>query len=100
MWEMFLVICGLVLFCFFLGLESLLIGLVSNRNMKESRKRSVVKSIIWRIICIAVSIFTSYFLTGRWDLAIAIGSVYNVITMILYYFHERLWNKTKWGCIE
>ena len=48
----------------FLGLESLLIGLVSNRNMKESRKRSVVKSIIWRIICVAVSVLTSYFLTG------------------------------------
>ena len=91
---------GVVLFFVFLGLESLLIGLVSNRNMKESRKRSVVKSIIWRIICVAVSVLTSYFLTGRWDLAIAIGSVYNVITMILYYFHERLWNKTKWGCIE
>ena len=81
-------------------LEDLLIGLDSNKIMNETRKRSVVKSIIWRIICIAVSIFTSYFLTGRWDLAIAIGSVYNVITMILYYFHERLWNKTKWGCIE
>ena len=96
---MFIIVLNTVIFVF-LGLESLLIGLVSNRNMKESRKRSVVKSIIWRIICIAVSIFTSYFLTGRWDLAIAIGSVYNVITMILYYFHERLWNKTKWGCIE
>ena len=96
---MVIIVLNTVIFVF-LGLESLLIGLVSNRNMKESRKRSVVKSIIWRIICIAVSIFTSYFLTGRWDLAIAIGSVYNVITMILYYFHERLWNKTKWGCIE
>lgn len=81
-------------------LEDLLIGLDSNKIMNETRKRSVVKSIIWRIICVAVSIFTSYFLTGRWDLAIAIGSVYNIITMILYYFHERLWNKTKWGCIE
>ena len=90
----------LFLFFVFLGLESLLIGLDSNKNMNETRKRSVAKSIIWRIICIAVSIFTSYFLTGRWDLAIAIGSVYNFITMILYYFHERLWNKTKWGCIE
>jgi len=89
-----------LLFFFPVFLEALLIGLGSNKIMNETRKRSVVKSIIWRIICIAVSIFTSYFLIGRWDLAIAIGSVYNFITMILYYFHERLWNKTKWGCIE
>jgi uncharacterized membrane protein len=65
--------------------------------MRETRKRSLVKSIIWRVICIVVSIFTSFFLTGRWDIAVAIGSIYNVITMILYYFHERLWNLIKWG---
>ena len=66
--------------------------------MKESRKRSVVKAIVWRIICIVVSVLTSYFLIGSWDVAIAIGSVYNIVTMLLYYFHERLWNTVKWGC--
>ena len=53
--------------------------------MKETRRRSIAKSIVWRIICIIVSIITSFLLTGRWDIAIAIGSVYNVINMILYY---------------
>jgi len=67
------------------------------QNMGESRKRSIVKSIVWRIICIVVSILTSYVLTARWDIAVAIGSIYNIITMILYYFHERLWNSIKWG---
>jgi len=65
--------------------------------MGESRKRSIVKSIVWRIVCIVVSILTSYVLTARWDIAVAIGSIYNIITMILYYFHERLWNSIKWG---
>jgi len=65
--------------------------------MRETRKRSVAKSIMWRFICIVVSIATSFLLTGRWDVAVAIGSIYNVITMILYYFHERIWNLVKWG---
>jgi uncharacterized membrane protein len=65
--------------------------------MGETRKRSIAKSIVWRIICIVVSIVVSYFLTSRWDIAVAIGSVYNVVTMVLYYFHERLWNIIKWG---
>ena len=65
--------------------------------MGESRKRSIAKSIVWRVICIIVSILTSYVLTARWDIAVAIGSVYNIITMILYYFHERIWNSIKWG---
>lgn len=68
--------------------------------MKETRKRSIAKSIVWRIICIAVSIVISYLLTARLDVAVAIGGIYNVITMILYYFHERVWNRVKWGKIE
>jgi len=65
--------------------------------MRETRKRSVAKSIMWRFICIVVSIATSFLLTARWDVAVAIGSIYNAVTMILYYFHERIWNLVKWG---
>jgi uncharacterized membrane protein len=65
--------------------------------MRETRKRSIAKSVMWRFICIVVSIVISFLLTGRWDVAVAIGSIYNVITMILYYFHERIWNLVKWG---
>lgn len=65
--------------------------------MKETRKRSLAKSILWRFICVVVSIVVSYALTFRWDVAVAIGGVYNVVTMVLYYFHERLWNRIKWG---
>lgn len=65
--------------------------------MPDTRKRSIVKSITWRIICIIVSIIIAFFLTGKIDIAIAIGTTYNAITMVLYYFHERLWNTLKWG---
>ena len=65
--------------------------------MEGTRKRSVVKSIVWRIICIVVSVVVTFFLSGKWDIAVAVGTVYNVITMIPYYFHERIWNRIKWG---
>jgi uncharacterized membrane protein len=65
--------------------------------MEGTRKRSVVKSIIWRLICIVVSVLTTFLVSGKWDIAVAVGTVYNVITMILYYFHERIWNRIKWG---
>ena len=64
--------------------------------MKETRKRSITKSVTRRIICIIVSILTAFLLTGKWDISVAIGTVYNAITMILYYFHERVWNRVKW----
>jgi len=52
---------------------------------------------VWRIICIVVSVVVTLFLSGKWDIAVAVGTIYNVITMILYYFHERIWNRIKWG---
>jgi uncharacterized membrane protein len=70
------------------------------KEMRETRKRSLFKSISWRLICIVVSIVTSFLLTGKWDIAVAIGTVYNAITIILYYFHERGWDKIQWGCVE
>ncbi|MEM3378831.1 MAG: DUF2061 domain-containing protein [Candidatus Bathyarchaeia archaeon] len=71
-----------------------------SKLMRETRKRSIAKSIVWRVICIVVSILTSFLLTGKWDIAVAIGGIYNAITMILYYFHERIWNLVKWGIID
>ena len=65
--------------------------------MQVTRTRSAVKSISWRAICIVVSVFISYLLTGEWNIAVAIGLLYNVINVILYYFHERIWTKIKWG---
>jgi len=66
--------------------------------MEGTRKRSLAKTVLWRVICIVVSIVTTFAFTGKWDLAVAVGTVYNAITMVLYYFHERLWNRIKWGC--
>jgi uncharacterized membrane protein len=65
--------------------------------MHESRTRSAVKSISWRIICIIVSIITSYILTNEWNIAIAIGITYNATNIVLYYVHERVWTKITWG---
>ncbi len=65
--------------------------------MNELRRRSLVKSITWRIICIIVSVVTAFAFTGNLDIAAAIGTVYNAVTMVLYYFHERVWNRLKWA---
>ena len=65
--------------------------------MNETRKRSIAKSIVWRIICVIVSVVISYLVTANLDIAVVIGTSYNIVTMILYYFHERIWNKVTWG---
>jgi Predicted membrane protein (DUF2061). len=63
----------------------------------ESPKRSIAKSISWRIVGTIDTIIISWIVTGTLTLAFSIGMVELVTKMILYFFHERVWNSIKWG---
>ena len=63
----------------------------------EKPIRSVVKAISWRIIGTLDTILISWFITGKLELAFSIGSIELVTKMVLYFFHERIWNTIKWG---
>lgn len=68
--------------------------------MEEKPYRSVVKTISWRTLGTLDTIIISYFITGNLVMAASIGSIEVVTKMILYYFHERAWNKIKLGRTE
>ena len=63
----------------------------------EKASRSIVKAISWRIIGTLDTIVISWFITGEIALALSIGLVEVVTKMILYFFHERIWNIITWG---
>jgi uncharacterized membrane protein len=65
--------------------------------MKEKAYRSIVKTISWRVLGTIDTIVISYFITGSLVMAASIGSIEVVTKMILYYFHERAWNKSNFG---
>ena len=65
--------------------------------MKEKAYRSVIKTVSWRTIGTLDTIIISYFITGNLIMAASIGSIEVVTKMILYYFHERAWNKISLG---
>lgn len=65
--------------------------------MQEKAYRSVTKTISWRVLGTLDTIAISYFITGSLAMATSIGSIEIVTKMILYYFHERGWNKIKLG---
>lgn len=60
-------------------------------------KRSLVKTISWRIVGTLATIIISYLITGTLVLAFSIGGIELISKMILYFFHERAWEKIKWG---
>ena len=63
----------------------------------ESPVRSVAKAVSWRIIGTLDTLIVSYLLTGELVLASSIASIDFITKLILYFFHERIWNKIKWG---
>lgn len=56
-------------------------------------KISLLKTLTWRIIGTIDTMVISYFLTGKFDVAISIGGIEVVSKMLLYYLHERAWVK-------
>ena len=62
----------------------------------DSHSKSLVKSISWRILGTLDTIVIAWVLTGTLSVALSIGSIEIFTKFILYYGHERLWNKIKW----
>jgi adenylylsulfate kinase len=64
---------------------------------KETNKRSIVKGISWRVVATTTTILIVYFFFDRLDLAIAAGLIETVLKVGLYWAHERIWQKLRWG---
>lgn len=69
----------------------------ANETSKEKIKRSLLKTISWRVIGTLDTILISWLITGAMTLALSIGTIELISKMVLYFFHERLWNQIKWG---
>ena len=63
----------------------------------ETHARSVVKAFSWRLLGTLDTIVISIILTGKIETALSIGGIEIFTKMILYFFHERIWNVIKWG---
>jgi uncharacterized membrane protein len=63
----------------------------------EHRYRSIVKSISWRITGSLDTFIVSFIITGKAGVALSISGVEVFTKIILFYFHERIWNKLKFG---
>jgi uncharacterized membrane protein len=68
--------------------------------MSEKSYRSIMKSVSWRTIGTIDTFVISLLVTGKLDFALTIGGIEVFTKMTLYYFHERTWNKIKFGRIK
>lgn len=65
----------------------------------ETHKRSMVKSLTWRIIGVFLLGGITWSVTHSWKDMTLITVLFHSIRMVLYYYHERVWLRVKWGRI-
>ena len=66
---------------------------------KESRQRSLLKALSWRIIATVTTTSIAYAITGKIEAAVMIASIEFVLKFAIYYGHERLWQWLPSGTI-
>jgi adenylylsulfate kinase len=63
----------------------------------ESKRRSLIKAVSWRIFATLTTSLIVFIFFGRIDLAIAVGIVESITKIAIYFTHERVWEKIKFG---
>ena len=65
--------------------------------MSETKTRSILKTISWRILATLTTMILVFVFIGEIEVALSVGALEVIIKMIVYFFHERAWNKVSYG---
>lgn len=66
----------------------------------ETRLRSIVKAVVYRLLIVLSIFIITYLETGRLSDAAAITGITAITGTIIYYIHERVWSNISWGRIK
>jgi uncharacterized membrane protein len=66
----------------------------------ETRRRSVAKSISWRIFAAIITACVVWAMTGQVEFAAKIGLIDTTVKLLIYFLHERVWNKINYGRVS
>ena len=64
---------------------------------KETNIRSIAKGISWRFVATGTTMIIVYVFFGNVELAIAAGLLETVAKIALYWGHEKVWQRIRWG---
>lgn len=64
---------------------------------REKRTRSILKAITYRIISIAIDATIAYAVTQNTKQTITLVLISNLVSIVIYFIHERAWNRVYWG---
>ncbi len=64
---------------------------------KETKLRSIVKTVSWRFLATATTVSLVLIFTGEVTIAVTVGAFEIVAKLIIYFLHERFWGRIHWG---
>lgn len=59
--------------------------------------RSIIKTLTYRFLIIVSNFTLAFILTKSLDVATKVAGLTFIINTIIYFLHERAWNKILWG---
>ena len=63
----------------------------------ESRRRSVAKTISYRVFATIITALIVWVFTGKLSMAAQIGVLDGIMKLAGYFLHERAWTRIKYG---
>lgn len=65
--------------------------------MKDKQLRSIVKAISYRVTGTLTTVLITFIVTRKVEFALSIAVADVITKIIIYYVHERAWDKVKLG---
>ena len=61
--------------------------------MKANYKRQIAKAITFRVLGTIDTVLISWFITGSFEIGAILGGIEIFTKIVLYFAHERVWDK-------
>jgi len=65
--------------------------------MIDSNRRSLAKTLTWRITGSASTFTIAYMVTGSFSISSLVAVIQMCVNTVLYWLHERAWARVLWG---
>ena len=69
----------------------------TNIMIKQSQRRILIKTIIYRILGVLITFIGGMLFTNNIKSAIKVTMLIEIVQTIVYFLYEEIWNKIKWG---
>ncbi|WP_254545261.1 DUF2061 domain-containing protein [Halomarina pelagica] len=73
------------------------VGRSFSRRPLQARERALLKTALYRVMMVAVSITVAWLVVGDVSDALSIGIATNLVKTATYYCYERVWDRVSWG---